>query len=479
MGMPHARWGKRQVIRRHGTELRAAMMLADVAFTALLAITLSTLMFPGERARFWADALPQPAFALAMFVSAWVLTLWLHGAYRLRARWSITSEARVILRALALFTLVSFSFLYLAKMPDVSRGYMIVLLSALLTGAVAVRLMMRWAFQRARRRGRNMRSLLVLGTGSMGRTFAGKLSEHPELGLRIVGFLGEPTDELPERWPYLGTVDQLPDLIHNSVVDEVAICLVTDDWALIESVAALCESEGKIVRMPVPMPRLSIATSHVEDLDGTPVVSLLTGPRSALALGGKRMIDVAGGALGLMLLTPLLCGIAIAVILTDGRPVLFRQERVGLNGRRFQIFKFRSMVKDADAQLEGLRELNEIKGQAFKLSLDPRVTTVGRFLRRSSLDELPQLLNVLRGEMSLVGPRPPLPTEVHAYDAWHRRRLSMKPGMTGLWQIEGRNESEFDHWVKKDLEYIDRWSTWLDIVIILRTIPAMLRTEGR
>jgi exopolysaccharide biosynthesis polyprenyl glycosylphosphotransferase len=455
------------------------MMLADAAMAAVLAVLLSTLMFPGEEARFWADALPQPTFALALFVSAWVLTLWLHGAYRLRARWSIASEARVVLRALALFTLISFSFLYLAKMPDVSRSYMIVLIGVLLIGAIAVRLLMRWAFQRARRRGRNLRSLLVLGTGAQGRSFAAKLSEHPELGLRIVGFLGDPTDELPERWPYLGTIDELPDLIHRSVVDEVAVCLVTEDWALIESVAALCESEGKIVRMPVPMPRLSIATSHVEDLDGTPVVSLLTGPRSALALGGKRAIDVVGGALGLVLLAPLLGGIALALILTDGRPVLFKQERVGLHGRRFQLFKFRSMVKDADAQLEGLRDLNEIKGQAFKLSLDPRVTTVGRFLRRSSLDELPQLLNVLRGEMSLVGPRPPLPTEVHAYDAWHRRRLSMKPGMTGLWQIEGRHEPEFDHWVKKDLEYIDRWSTWLDIIIILRTIPAMLRAEGR
>jgi lipopolysaccharide/colanic/teichoic acid biosynthesis glycosyltransferase len=137
------------------------------------------------------------------------------------------------------------------------------------------------------------------------------------------------------------------------------------------------------------------------------------------------------------------------------------------------------MVRGADAQLEALRDRNEIQGHAFKLSDDPRVTGVGSFLRRSSLDELPQLLNVLRGDMSLVGPRPPLPTEVDMYDDWHRRRLSMKPGMTGLWQIEGRRETEFDHWVRKDLEYIDRWSPWLDVEIILRTIPAMIRAEGR
>ena len=455
------------------------MMLADIALAVVLAALLSDLMFSGDREMFWAEWLPQPVYALALLVSAWVLTLWVHGAYRMRARWSIASEIRVLLRALVLFGLASFSFLYLAKIPDVSRGYMIVLLGVLLAGAIGVRVLMRWFFERARVRGKNVRALLVLGTGPQGRNFATKLSEHPELGLRIMGFLGDPTDELPARWPYLGTIDALPEFIHGHVVDEVAVCLVTEDWALIESVAALCESEGKIVRMPVPMPRLSIATSHVEDLDGTPVLTLLTGPGSSLAFGGKRALDLIGGALGLAVLAPLLFGIALAVILTDGRPVLYRQERVGLHGRRFSLFKFRSMVKDADAQLEGLRSQNEIKGHAFKLSSDPRVTKVGLFLRRSSLDELPQLLNVLRGEMSLVGPRPPLPTEVQAYDDWHRRRLSMKPGMTGLWQIEGRHETEFDHWVKKDLEYIDRWSPWLDIMIILRTIPAMLRAEGR
>lgn len=467
------------MIRRHGTELRAAMMLADIALTALLVVGLSEAMFPGGEAAFWGQALPEPVFAIALFVSAWVLTLWLHGAYRLRALWSIGSETRVVLRALAVFTLVSFSFLYLAKMPDVSRAYMIVLTGVLLASAMGVRVILRWSFERARRRGKNLRSLLVLGTGTQARNFAEKLEGHPELGLSILGFLGEPAPDLPERWRHLGPIERLPDLIHSEVVDEVAICLVTEDWALIESIATLCETEGKIVRMPVPLPRLSIATSHVEDLDGTPVVSLLSGPRSAMALAVKRGIDLIGGSLGLAVLAPLLAGIALAMKLSDGGPILYRQERVGLQGRRFMVVKFRSMVVDAERLLADLREYNEISGHAFKMTADPRITRLGRFLRKSSLDELPQLWNVLRGEMSLVGPRPPLPTEVAAYDVWHRRRLSMKPGMTGLWQIEGRHEPEFDQWVEKDLEYIDRWSPWLDIQIIVRTIPAMLRTEGR
>ena len=157
--------------------------------------------------------------------------------------------------------------------------------------------------------------------------------------------------------------------------------------------------------------------------------------------------------------------------------MLFRQARVGLHGRTFQMLKFRSMVPDAEARVDELKRSNEINGHAFKVTDDPRVTRIGRRLRRYSLDELPQLWNVLRGDMSLVGPRPPLPTEVTGYDLWHRRRLSMKPGITGLWQVRARHEPEFDRWVEDDLEYIDRWSLWLDIQILARTIPAAL--EGR
>jgi lipopolysaccharide/colanic/teichoic acid biosynthesis glycosyltransferase len=161
----------------------------------------------------------------------------------------------------------------------------------------------------------------------------------------------------------------------------------------------------------------------------------------------------------------------------DGRPIVFRQTRVGLHGRPFSVVKFRTMVPDAEDRLEELEELNEIKGHAFKLTNDPRMTRTGAFLRKTSIDELPQLWNVIRGEMSLVGPRPPLPREVAGYDLWHRRRLSMKPGITGLWQVAARGDDDFDRWVALDLAYIDRWSVWLDLKIMLRTIPAML--QGR
>jgi lipopolysaccharide/colanic/teichoic acid biosynthesis glycosyltransferase len=180
-----------------------------------------------------------------------------------------------------------------------------------------------------------------------------------------------------------------------------------------------------------------------------------------------------------MVLSPLLVLIAVLVKLDSRGATLFRQERVGLHGRPFRVIKFRTMCSDAEQKLDDLRGLNIIRGHAFKMERDPRVTRVGRFLRRTSLDELPQLWNALRGEMSLVGPRPPLPCEVAKYDVWHRRRLSMKPGMTGLWQIGSRRNPEFDNWVEKDLEYIDRWSFWLDLKIIARTVPAVLAGEGR
>jgi lipopolysaccharide/colanic/teichoic acid biosynthesis glycosyltransferase len=209
------------------------------------------------------------------------------------------------------------------------------------------------------------------------------------------------------------------------------------------------------------------------------VLSLVYGPDRAVALVVKRLVDIVISAVGLIVLSPVLALLAIWIRLRDGSPLLFRQTRMGVHGRPFKVVKFRTMIPDAEERLTELESLNEIRGQAFKVTDDPRVTKTGRMLRALSLDELPQLWNVLRGEMSLVGPRPPLPQEVADYDVWHRRRLSMKPGITGLWQVAARREPEFDRWVRLDLEYIDRWSLWLDLKIIARTIPAVFAQQGR
>jgi lipopolysaccharide/colanic/teichoic acid biosynthesis glycosyltransferase len=210
------------------------------------------------------------------------------------------------------------------------------------------------------------------------------------------------------------------------------------------------------------------------------LVSAAKRPNQSVAMFVKNCVDVAGAIVGLVLLSPILVAAAIAILVTDGRPILFTQPRAGLNGRPFRIVKFRTMTRDADSQRDALRDRNEISGSAsFKLTDDPRVTRVGRLLRKSSIDELPQLWNVLRGEMSLVGPRPHPFDDVAGYAPWHRRRLSVKPGITGLWQVKGRLDPTFDQWVQLDLEYIDHWSLWLDLRLLLQTVPALLRAEGR
>jgi exopolysaccharide biosynthesis polyprenyl glycosylphosphotransferase len=245
----------------------------------------------------------------------------------------------------------------------------------------------------------------------------------------------------------------------------------------VDAIAHVAEEEGKIVRVPMDVLDRAFTAGRVEDLDGTPVYSLVSGPDRAVGLALKRAVDLGVAGLGLVVLSPILGAVALAMRLTEGPPVLFRQTRVGLHGRPFSVLKFRTMVVDAEARRAELEARNQVRGPAFKVEDDPRVTSLGRWLRRLSIDELPQLWNVLRGDMSLVGPRPPLPDEVARYDIWHRRRLSMKPGVTGLWQVSARQNTDFDERAELDLVYIDRWSLWLDLKILARTIPAAL--EGR
>jgi exopolysaccharide biosynthesis polyprenyl glycosylphosphotransferase len=201
-------------------------------------------------------------------------------------------------------------------------------------------------------------------------------------------------------------------------------------------------------------------------------------PSDAIALAAKRLFDVVASGLALLVLAPVFAGIALAIRLDSPGPVFFRQRRVGLNGRSFHMLKFRSMYQDAEQRLEALQAHNEMSGPVFKMKNDPRVTKVGNLLRKTSLDEFPQFWNVFKGEMSIVGPRPPIPAEVREYKRWQRRRLSMRPGITCVWQISGRNNIDFDHWMEMDLDYIDRWSLWGDLAICLKTVPAVLSARG-
>jgi exopolysaccharide biosynthesis polyprenyl glycosylphosphotransferase len=466
------------MLRRHASGFRALLMAADATLAFVLLIALSVARFGSGWLDVWSPLLAQPAFFGLAYAVVWVVILWLHGLYRPRARWSIRSEGLAVLRATVVLGLVTGTVLFAFKLPDVSRLFLIALFPAQWLVTLATRVALRIVFEWLRARGYNQRFVLVVGTGPRAVSFSKKLEDHRELGLRIFGFVDdEKQPGFPAKRKYLGSLDKIEALLHSEVIDEIALCLPFTQWDQMNAIAHLCEEEGRIVRVPVDVLDRAFAMGRFEDLDGTPVYSLVSGPDRAVALVVKRAVDVVVSGLALIVGSPILLAIALAIKARDGSPVVFRQTRIGLHGRKFGMLKFRTMTVDAEQRLEELRAKSEINGAAFKMTNDPRVTRSGRWLRRSSLDELPQLWNVFRGDMSLVGPRPALPKEVDAYDLWHRRRLSMKPGMTGLWQVSGRRSPSFDRWAELDLSYIDRWSLWLDVKILARTLPAAI--EGR
>ncbi len=453
-------------------------MGADAISAFGLFIVLSRIRFGEVWIAEWRLAEIDAWVAAAVYAAAWMTLLWILGLYRLRVRWTARTEIQDVGRAAVLLGLVTFSALFAFKLPDVSRLFLLTLFGAQIVLTVASRSVIRGLLRGLRDRGYNLRYMLVVGTGKDARKFADRVERHRELGIRVIGHLAvHGTPLVAGRRPVLGSMDDIETVLHDRIVDEVAVCLPADDLHWIEPVARLCEEVGKIVRIPLDEVPVSLPGGRVEDFDGGKVLSLVYGPDRVLGLVAKRLIDVVLGGAATVLLLPVFAIVAVAVLLVDGRPVIFRQTRVGLHGRLFEVVKFRTMVPDAEARLTELEDQNEIKGHAFKITDDPRLTRIGRVLRATSLDELPQVWNVLLGEMSLVGPRPPLPREVAGYDLWHRRRLSMKPGITGLWQVAARRDDDFDRWVALDLAYIDRWSIWLDLKIMAKTIPAML--QGR
>jgi exopolysaccharide biosynthesis polyprenyl glycosylphosphotransferase len=351
---------------------------------------------------------------------------------------------------------------------------------------IASRLVLRLLLLSARRSGYNFRYLLMVGASERAYQTAERIDDKPELGYKIVGFVAE-TPEAMEAWgqrrqsiwKVLGRLDQLRQILSDERVDEIMVCLPLDtqfkDIALIVQHA---RDLGIVVRL---MPNIAggslLKNLHVEEFDEEYVVTLFR-EQMLMQLLVKRLIDATLSTVALILLSPLLVLVAVLIKLTSPGPVFFVQNRVGMNQRQFKLYKFRSMVVDAEERKGAIAHLNERDGPAFKIDNDPRTTRIGRLLRKMSIDELPQLLNVLSGEMSLVGPRPPLPEEVKRY-AWHfRKRLSVKPGVTCIWQISGRNNVPFDRWMEMDHEYIDNWSLWLDLKILLATVPVVLFSRG-
>jgi exopolysaccharide biosynthesis polyprenyl glycosylphosphotransferase len=348
----------------------------------------------------------------------------------------------------------------------------------------AFRLSLRITLARIRAHGRNLHYMLVLGTNPRAVEFARRISASRERGYRLLGFVDN-------EWPGMADFMQrglllvsdfsgLAEFLRRNVVDEVAIYLPFGSFYRHSAeVAALCEQHGIIMRFNSDIFGLKTTRWRAEEFDGDHYIATYPGAGDGWPLFMKRALDITISVSLLLFLAPLLVGVAFAIKLTSPGSIFFLQERIGLNKRRFRICKFRTMVPDAEKMMAKLEDKNEVSGPVFKIKNDPRITPIGRFLRKSSIDELPQLFNVLKGDMSMVGPRP---MAVRDYDGfnedWQRRRFSVKPGITCLWQVNGRNSIPFDQWMLLDMQYMDEWSLWLDLKIMAKTIPAVMRGEG-
>jgi len=349
---------------------------------------------------------------------------------------------------------------------------------------VTGRFAIRFALRRTRRSGHQLRQLLIVGTNARAIALARMVETTPELGYHLIGFVDDKwVDDQQARsagYKLATNFDDFQEFITHNVVDEVMVCIpVKSLYERSSEILAQCEEQGITARFVSDVFTPKLGKSHVEQIDKHVVLTIETGEMRGWAMGVKRMIDLVAASSLLLVMMPALLVTALLVKVTSPGPVFFTQERMGINKRRFRLYKFRTMVPDAERRIADLESQNEINGPVFKIRNDPRITPFGRFLRRTSLDELPQLINVVKGEMSLVGPRPLPVRDFEGFStAWHRRRFSVKPGITCLWQVLGRNSIPFDRWMELDMQYIDEWSLSLDFHILMRTIPAVLKGSG-
>jgi exopolysaccharide biosynthesis polyprenyl glycosylphosphotransferase len=398
-----------------------------------------------------------------------------YDVYRTRPMsWELSRLAR----AMAAVAIAISALGFLARQGEASRLFVGLYFAVSLALLAANRVGLRLLARTVRRRGYNGRMFAVVGAGPLATEVVQSIGAQPHWGYRFAGYVLTEGEEAPAGQPTLGTLAQLGRMLEVQVIDEVVFAVPRDKIPEIEGAVASCEELGISVRICLDVFRYGPSRMSVEEVGGLATLALNRVPSSGLALVAKRAFDVAVSGLALLLLAPAFAAVAVAIRLESPGPVFFRQRRVGQNGRTFMMVKFRSMHLDAESRLAALRRFNEAGGPAFKMKDDPRVTRVGRFIRRASLDELPQFWNVLCGDMSVVGPRPPLPTEVAQYQRWQRRRLSVRPGITCTWQVSGRSGITFDRWMELDLDYIDNWSLWRDVEIVMKTIPAVLKARG-
>lgn len=450
----------------------------------------------------WTAAFAPYGALLILVLPIRVVTLGYYDLYRLRGEFSFVEDAVRVFKATAIGSLliVAGAFLYRGgfnspfRAFSYARGVFVIDFVLALAGFLLLRLLVRGAQMFARRHDLNLIPTLVVGRGEEAANFINEIRERPELGYRVIGVLEKEispgASSVFAGVPIVGDLKRLPDAILESGANEV---IITDQTvpgeALFDVMMRVGRRRGVEFRIAPSLFNFLPRKTEVDQIGALPMITLFRSPLSSVARVIKRTSDLSIAAVASLIILPFWLLFALLIKLDSKGPVFYKQERVGMDGRVFLFYKFRTMKTNTDDASHREFQRRYIAGQpevklasdgrpVYKLQRDPRVTRVGSWLRRLSLDELPQLLNVLRGDMSVVGPRPPIPYEVESYELWHRKRLDMKPGMTGLWQVSGRNRLPFDEMVRLDLFYIENWSLLLDLKIILRTLPVMLRGDA-
>jgi len=483
-----------------------AVRLCVIAADAAIAATSFLLAFKArynypivsQTAWAWSREFVPYAGILFFVVPVTVAMLLYQRAYRYYGAFSYTQEAIKVFKAVLISSLltVAWAFLFRGGFSfreySYSRGVLLINFAISLAAVTIFHLGLRRIQTLVRERDINLIPTLIVGTGGESTAIIDELQTRRYLGYRVVGVIASSAASFhSSRIPVLGSIVDLAGLIRKYRIQEV---IITDDSVdsdlLFEAMLGSGRSHKVEFRFAPNVFNLIPQKTSVEQIGVLPMVRLFTEPLSDAARFLKRASDLFIASLSLLLTSPLWLVISVLIKRDSPGTIFFRQERVGMDGRIFLCLKFRTMRADSDDTIHRETYKQNIAGRSEanagddekpvygKVANDPRITRVGRWLRRTSLDELPQLINVLRGDMSIVGPRPPIPYEVHEYDIWHRKRLDMKPGITGLWQVSGRNRLTFEQMVKVDLYYIENWSIWLDLKIILLTIPALWNDEG-
>lgn len=474
------------MLKQKARAIAIGVLLTDLALTAAsLPIAWALRQGPLRTAlpAFFPLAIyPLEQYLLLLFfiLPIWGLLLSAAGFYRSHRTLPFGEEIWAAARVSVGGTVILVLLIFGLRLDFVSRWFLVVfgLVNFLLLAAEKTAIRAASRFVRAR--GFNFRTALLVGTGPKAEKFGDFLEAHPDWGFRVIGYVDDDGNEeaLSGRWPRLGRITDMEAVLSSTVVDELIFVIEKGKLAEYEDALLVAERHGVRAHVSLDIFPHVLARPILEELDGIPLLSFTTTPSNPTELAAKRALDLVL-ALALFVVTlPIQILAALAIRLGSAGPVLFRQVRCGLNGRQFTLLKFRTMEAGAEERLTEISHLNEMTGPVFKARRDPRLTPVGRILRRLSIDELPQLWNVIAGDMSLVGPRPPIPDEVSRYEPWQRRRLSMKPGLTCLWQVSGRSEVDFDRWMALDLKYIDTWSPLLDLKILLKTVPAVLSGRG-